>query len=294
MDRPYEESELIINPDGSIFHLHLLPEHIYDTVVLVGDPERVDMIGRFFSKISYKIRNREFYSIGGSYKGRMLTVISTGIGTDNIDIVINELDALVNIDFQTRRNLYEKKLLRIFRIGTSGAIQADIAPGTILASRFALGFDGLLNFYRDRDLVSNIDIENEFVRQTSWDSRLPAPYICECSRNLLEGFEIRMDHGITISANGFYGPQGRDLRARLAFTELNDKLIAFRYDSLRITNFEMEASAIYGLSKILGHRALTVCLIIANRERKEFIQNYKSKMEMLIELSLNNIINQTA
>ncbi len=291
MERHYEETELILNPDGSIFHLHILPEHIADHIILVGDPDRVDMIGSFFSKILYKVRNREFFTLTGFFKEKMITVISTGIGTDNIDIVINELDALVNIDLKTRKDFAKKKQLMIFRIGTSGAIQADIPPGTFMASKFALGFDGLLNFYRDRDLVSNLEMEEAFTNQTNWDSRFPAPYICECSPLLLKGFENFTKQGITISANGFYGPQGRDLRARLAFPELNRKLTNFDYNSLKITNFEMEGSAIYGLSRILGHQALTICLIIANRESKEFLQDYKPVMKKLIELCLNAIIN---
>ncbi len=291
MNRRYEETELILNPDGSIFHLHLLPEHVADHIILVGDPDRVDMIAGFFSKIACRIRNREFYTISGLFHDRMITVISTGIGTDNIDIVINELDALVNIDLKTRIDLENKRQLKIFRIGTSGAIQKDIAPGSFLASRYALGFDGLLNFYRDRDLVSNHELEEAFTNQTDWDSRLPAPYICECSPHLLEGFKNFTRQGITISANGFYGPQGRDLRARLAFPELNRRLTNFDYNSLKITNFEMEGSAIYGLSRILGHQALTICLIIANRESKEFLQNYKPAMKKLVELCLNALLN---
>ena len=221
----------------------------------------------------------------------MITVISTGIGTDNIDIVINELDALVNIDLKTRKNNENIRQLTILRIGTSGAIQENIAPGIFLASQYALGFDGLLNFYRDRDLVSNHELEEAFTTQTDWDSRLPAPYICECSPHLLEGFKSFTKQGITVSANGFYGPQGRDLRARLAFPELNKRLSDFEHNSLKITNFEMEGSAIYGLSRILGHQALTVCLIIANRKSKEFLQNYKPAMKKLVELCLNAMLN---
>ncbi len=287
--RRYEESELILNGDGSIFHLHLLPEHIADHVILVGDPDRVDMIAEFFSGIRCKIRNREFYTVTGTFNGKEITVISTGIGTDNIDIVINELDALVNIDLKTRTDFVAKRQLTIFRIGTSGAIQPDIPPGSIIASQYALGFDGLLNFYQERDNVSNPDIEESFIEQTSWSSRFPSPYICMCSPELIERFREFTIQGITISANGFYGPQGRDLRARLAFPELNKKLMEFRYNDIRITNFEMEGSAIYGLSAILGHRALTICLVIANRENKKFLQDYKKSMKILVERCLNTI-----
>ena len=291
MKRRYEESELILNQDGSIFHLHLLPEHVSDNVILVGDPDRVDMIAGFFSKITCRIRNREFYTITGIFRDKSITVISTGIGTDNIDIVINELDALVNIDLKTRTDFDTRRHLTFFRIGTSGAIQPDIAPGTFLASKYALGFDGLLNFYRDRDLASEPEIEKAFIEQTAWDSRLATPYISECSPTLIKEFEQFTSQGITVSANGFYGPQGRDLRARLAFPDLNQKLTQFDYNSMRITNFEMEGSAIYALSKILGHRALTVCLIIANRERKLFLDDYKPAMKKLVDLCLNTIIN---
>ncbi len=289
--RRYEESELILNGDGSIFHLHLLPEHIADHVILVGDPDRVDMISSFFSEIRCKIRNREFYTITGTFKGKEITVISTGIGTDNIDIVINELDALVNIDLKNRTDFESKRHLTIFRIGTSGAIHPDIKPGTFIASRYALGFDGLLNFYQDRDKVCNPDFEKAFIDHTNWSSRFPAPYICECSPILIEEFREFTIQGTTISANGFYGPQGRDLRARLAFPDLNSKLMGFKYKGNRITNFEMEGSAIYGLSAILGHRALTICLIIANRENKEFLQDYKSAMRTLVDKCLNTISN---
>lgn len=288
--RQYKESELIINPDGSIFHLRLLPEHIADNVILVGDPERVDMIAGFLDAISIKVRNREFYSIKGKFRGLPVTVISTGIGTDNIDIVLNEIDALVNIDLDQRRDKPEKRQLKIFRIGTSGAIQSDIEPGSFMTSAMALGFDGLLNFYHDRDLVTDSKIEEAFVKHTGWSDRLPAPYVCKASGSLLAEFEKFTGTGITISANGFYGPQGRDLRARLAFPGLNDSLSSFRYENMRITNFEMEGSAIYGLSGILGHDALTVCLIIANRETKKFLRDYKPAMKELVENCLNTIV----
>ena len=291
MSRRYEESELILNQDGSIFHLHLKPEHVAETVILVGDPDRVDMIGEFFSKILFRVRNREFYTITGYYREKLLTVISTGIGTDNIDIVVNELDALINIDLQSRTDLPVKKQLNLLRIGTSGAIQEDIEPGTYMASQFALGFDGLLNFYKERQRVCHHEMERAFIKHTGWDSRLSAPYFCECANGLLGSFSKYTRRGITVSANGFYGPQGRDLRARLAFPDLNRKMSDFEYNSLRITNFEMEGSAIYGLSKILGHQALTICLIIANRERKLFLRNYKPAMKNLIEICLNTLTN---
>lgn len=290
MNRQYEESELILNPDGSIFHLHLLPEHIAKTVILVGDPGRVDMIIARFSKIYHKIRNREFYTVTGEFRGKLITVLATGIGTDNIDIVLNELDALVNIDLKNRRDLEEKRSLTIFRIGTSGAIQEDIPPGTYMASEYALGFDGLLNFYRERNNIADLELEKAFVAHTGWDPILPSPYFCKCSGRLLESFEGITQKGITISANGFYGPQGRELRAGLAFPDLNRQMASFRHKSLNITNFEMEGSAIYGLSRILGHKALTICLIIANRERKQFLKDYKPAMSELVDKCLEAIL----
>ena len=287
--RRYEETELILNEDGSIFHLHLLPEHVANFVILVGDPGRVDMIASFFSDIRCKIRNREFYTVTGSYKNKEITVVATGIGTDNIDIVINELDALVNIDLKKRIDYENKRKLTFLRIGTSGAIQPDIKPGTFMASEYALGFDGLLNFYKDRRNVCIQEIEDAFVEQTAWSSDFPAPYVCKADPVLLSEFDNITSKGITISANGFYGPQGRDLRARLAIPDLNERLKAFSYSGHKITNFEMEGSAICGLSAILGHRALTVCLIIANRETKQFLNDYNPAMKILVENSLNII-----
>lgn len=285
----YEETELIINPDGSVFHLHLLPEDISDDVILVGDPGRVDLIASYMDNISCRKRNREFYTVSGDVNSRQITVISTGIGTDNIDIVLNELDALVNIDLVNRCDRKEKRSLNIIRIGTSGAIQEDIPPGTFMASELALGFDGLLSFYHERDNVSETLIESLFVKHTAWSKRLAYPYICRASDGLLSRFGLYTKRGITISANGFYGPQGRNLRAELAFPGLHDRLKTFRYGDLRITNFEMEGSAIYGLSGILGHNALTVCLVIANRESKQFLSDYKPLMKKLVELSLEAI-----
>jgi uridine phosphorylase len=287
--RHYEESELILNPDGSVFHLHLLPGDVHDDIILVGDPGRVDMVAGYMTNITCRKRNREFYTVSGEVNDKPITVISTGIGTDNIDIVLNELDALVNIDLEKRQDKPVFRSLNIIRIGTSGAIQPDIVPGTFMSSALALGFDGLLNFYHDRDRVTDPLAENLFVKHTAWDQRLPTPYICSASDEMLGSFEKFTRKGITISANGFYGPQGRNLRANLAFPGLNERMKSFKYHDLKITNFEMEGSAIYGLSQILGHKALTVCLIIANRESKQFLGNYQPSMRKLIELSLDTI-----
>ncbi len=285
----YQASELIINSDQSIFHLHIKPGELADNIILVGDPERVDLIAGFFSTIETTARNREFYSITGRYKGMRVTALSTGIGTDNIDIVLNELDALVNIDFNTRKNKSQFKKLRLVRIGTSGAIQPNIEPGSVVLSQFAIGFDGLLNFYADRDKVSNSSLEEVFVSQSQWSDRLTSPYCVEVAselESLMPGDYIR---GITLSANGFYAPQGRAIRGKLAFPLLIDRMKDIKYDKYRITNFEMECSALYGLSRIFGHDALTVCGIIANRTTKKFIGDYKPLMKTIIETVLNSL-----
>jgi len=283
------ESELILNSDGSIFHLHLRPEHIADTVLLVGDQDRVDMISKYFDKVEFKVQNREFKTHTGIYKGKRISVVSTGIGTDNIDIVLNELDAICNIDLETRTVKSNHCKLNLIRIGTSGALQGDIPVDTPVITKMAIGFDGLLNFYRNRDSISNIEIENAFVKHTHWNLKLAAPYFIEGSQRLIDKIGFDMLKGLTISAPGFYGPQGRVLRLPLVDEHLNDKISAFRFNDMRINNFEMESSAIYGLSKLLGHEALTVCMVIANRIRKEYSKNYKKGVEQLVLLVLDRI-----
>ncbi len=283
-------SELIINPDGSIFHLHLKPEHIADNVILVGDPARVKLISSYFSEIEFSVNNREFYTITGKYNGLRITVISTGIGTDNIDIVVNELDALVNVDLNTRQVKKEKKSLNLVRIGTSGGLQEDLGVNSFVVSEKAIGFDGLLNFYANRDHVSDLNLEEAFKNHTKWNRQLTSPYVVDCSNDLLKKFqEDEFRSGITISAPGFYGPQGRVIRLGLADPEINNKIESFRYNNYRITNYEMECSAICGLSALLGHNALTVCLIIANRMKKEANESYKPYMEKLIKLVLEKL-----
>jgi uridine phosphorylase len=279
-----KHSELILNPDGTIFHLHLKPENISDQIILVGDPARVDTIAGHFSKIDFSIQNREFKTITGWYNNKRLSVISTGIGTDNIDIVVNELDALANIDLEAREIKEEKKSLNIVRIGTSGGLQDDLPVNTFVVSKKSIGFDGLLNFYANRDAVSDLDFEEAFKAYTGWDKSLPSPYVVDASEDLLSKFENEeFATGVTISAPGFYGPQGRELRLPLAHPQLNEKIESFSHKGLRITNFEMESSAIYGLSKLLGHQALTVCLIIANRVTLTANENYRDEMRKLIE-----------
>jgi uridine phosphorylase len=284
------ESELIINPDGSIFHLHLKPGDIADTIILVGDQDRVDMVSSFFESIELKVQNREFKTHTGIYKGKRITALSTGIGTDNIDIVVNELDAITNIDLETRTIKEEKKVLNFIRIGTSGALQGDIPVDTPVISKMAIGFDGLLNFYANRENITNDNIEQAFLNHTKWNDKLPKPYFIEGSDNLLNKVGFDMRKGLTISAPGFYGPQGRVLRLPLIDKNLNDKISDFEFDSDKITNFEMESSAIYGLSKHLGHNSITVCNIIANRIRKEYSSNYKVAVKQLVKTVLDRLV----
>jgi len=281
------DSELILNKDGSIFHLHLLPENIADTVILVGDQDRVDMISNYFDKVEFKVQNREFRTHTGYYKGKRISVLSTGIGTDNIDIVLNELDAICNIDLKERVPKKEHRTLNLIRIGTSGALQEDIPVDTPVVAEIAIGFDGLLNFYQGRDNISNLEMEHAFTESVNWNEKLAKPYFVPASETLLAKIaKDDMRHGLTISAPGFYAPQGRQLRLKTTDPELNDKISSFK----KITNFEMESSAIYGLSKLLGHNALTVCNIIANRIRKEYSADYKISMEKLIVKILDRIV----
>ena len=276
-------SELILNADGSIFHLHLKPGQIANDVILVGDPGRVEMIADFFDEIEVKAQNREFVTITGRYKGKRITVLSTGIGTDNIDIVINELDALVNIDLETREIKAEKTSLNLIRIGTSGALQGDIPVDAFLVSGKAIGFDGLMNFYARREEIADIEFENAFKSYTNWNPLLASPYVVDCNEDLYKKItDGDFIPGITISAPGFYGPQGRELRLNIIDRQINDKIEAFRFNKMKITNYEMECSAIYGLSKLLGHQALTVCIIIANRISRDASSDYKPVMKRLV------------
>jgi len=288
-------SELIINPDGSIFHLHLKPEQLADNVILVGDPGRVELIGKLLSEVEFQVQNREFVSTTGKYNGKRVTIVSTGIGTDNIDIVVNELDALANINLTTREINQTHRKLNFVRIGTSGGLQDDLPVNSFVVSQKAIGFDGLLNFYARRNEVSDLPFEEAFKKHTNWNAQLTSPYVVNCSRSLLD--KIHRDDtltGVTISAPGFYGPQGRVLRLQLADPDLNAKIESFSFEKYRITNFEMECSAIYGLSKLMGHEALTICLIIANRVNKDANTGYHDAMETLIRLVLERLTaNQT-
>ncbi len=283
-----KHSELILNPDGSVFHLHLKPEQISDTIILVGDPARVDTIADHFSEIECTVQNREFKTVTGSYRNKRFTVVATGIGTDNIDIVVNELDALANIDLEKRTIKKERRSLTLVRIGTSGGLQPDIPVNSFVVTEKSIGFDGLLNFYAGRDKVSDLDFEGAFKAHTGWDAKLASPYVVDASVELLHQFRSNeFFHGVTISAPGFYGPQGRELRIPLAHPQLNKQIESFEYRGRRITNFEMESSAIYGLSKLLGHHALTVCLIIANRVTLTANENYRDEMKRLIQRILD-------
>ncbi len=282
-------SELIINSDGSIFHLHLLPAEIADNIILVGDQDRVEVVSSFFDTIEVKKQNREFKTHTGYYNGKRISVISTGIGTDNIDIVVNELDALVNIDLKTRKIKDEKKTLNIVRIGTSGSLQADIEVDTPVISAMGIGFDGLLNYYANRNSICNLDIEQAFLKHMDWNKQLTTPYFVNCSQTLLNKIGFDMRQGLTISAPGFYGPQGRVLRLPIQDSDINDKITAFSFNNQHITNYEMECSAIYGLSKLLGHNAVTVCCIIANRLKGQYSKDYKPAVKTLIKTVLDRI-----
>ena len=286
-----ESSELIINPDGSIYHLHLLPEDIADDIILVGDQGRVKVVAANFDTIELEKSNREFFTITGTYKGKRLTVMSTGIGTDNIDIVINELDALVNIDFKTREIKKEKKTLNFIRIGTSGGLQHKINAGDFVLSTNAVGFDSVLNYYKSVDDISDNNAVKEFLNQVDWNENLPKPYIVEASDNLIKLFNDKDFHfGYTISSPGFYGPQGRILRLDNFNKNINTQIEKFEHNGNKINNYEMECSAIYGLSALLGHNALTVCVIIANRVNKSFVNDYKPIVEKLIVKVLDKLV----
>lgn len=287
--RTIPSSELIINDDGSIFHLHLKPEQLADTVILVGDPGRVALVAEHFEQIECRVQNREFNTVTGSYKGKRMTVLSTGIGIGNIDISVVELDALANIDFATRQEKPEKRRLNLVRLGTSGAIQPDIKVGEVVFSRTSLGFDGLLNYYAGRDRVCDLDLERAFVEHTGWNPQLPAPYFIDADKELFELFKDSTREGITIAAPGFYAPQGRWVRIQPQDSELNAKIERFEYAGRRITNFEMEGSALAGLAALMGHRAATICTIIAQRIALDACTDYKPFVKRMIQMALDKL-----
>lgn len=286
----FPPSELIINSDGSIFHLHLKPEQLADNIILVGDPGRVALVAEYFDSQEHSVSSREFNTITGIYKGKRISVISTGIGTDNIDIVMNEIDALANIDLTTRTEKSTLRSLNIVRIGTSGGMQPEIPLGSFLISEKSIGFDGMLNFYAGRDNVSDLGFENELKKQLDWNPQLASPYVVDADKELVQKIgKNDMLRGVTISANGFYGPQGRVLRIDLADMHINDKIENFRYNNYKITNYEMEGSAIAGLAKLMGHKAMTVCCIIANRRVEAANTDYKPYIEKLVTTVLDRI-----
>ena len=280
----FAESELIINPDGSIFHLHVKPEQLADKIILVGDPGRVALVAAHFDTKECEGESREFHTITGTYKGKRITVQSTGIGCDNIDIVINEMDALANIDFGTRTEKKEPKQLTLVRIGTCGGLQTFTPVGTFIASVKSIGFDGLLNFYAGRDKVCDLKLEEAFKKHMNWNPQLADPYVIDGDRELVDRIAGNdMVRGITIACGGFFGPQGRELRVPLADPLQNEKIESFNYGDLHITNFEMESSALAGLSALMGHKAMTCCMVIANRVAKEANANYKNSIDGLIQ-----------
>ena len=283
------ESELIINSDGSVFHLHIRPEQLADRVILVGDPGRVEMFAPLMDEIESRTASREFVSLTGYYHGKRFTVLSTGIGTDNIDIVMTELDALANVDFKTREEFPEHRTLSILRIGTCGAIQPDVPLGSFIFSHISIGCDGLLNWYENRDSIALLDFEEAFKEHVHWDRHLPDPYFVRASDKLIKKFADCTVKGMTISASGFYGPQGRVVRQGLAMPNMLEDFESFEYKGYRITNFEMEGSALAGMAAKLGHDAGTVCCAIAHRYHKDANTDYKPRVAELLQLCLDKL-----
>lgn len=286
----FPESELIINADGSIFHLHVKPAQLADKVILVGDPGRVNLVASHFDSKECEVSNREFHTITGTYKGKRITCLSTGIGCDNIDIVMNELDALANIDFSTRKEKTPHRTLSLVRVGTCGGLQPNTPTGTFIASVKSIGFDGLLNFYAGRDEASDMELEAAFKQHVGWTEKMGNPYVATACPELIDRIAKNdMVRGITIACGGFFGPQGRRLRLPLMDPKLNEKIESFDYNGLKICNFEMESSALAGLSTLMGHKAMTCCMVIANRRALKAEVNYKNDINDLIELVLERI-----
>ncbi len=288
--RHFPESELIINGDGSCFHLHLKPEYLADHVVLVGDPARVNTVAAHFDSIEHEVSSREFHTITGMYKGKRITCQSHGIGCDNIDIVVNELDTLANVDYQTREENAEHRTLTMVRIGTCGGLQPFTPTGSFVASVKSIGFDGLLNYYARRNQVCDLEMEKAFCEHMQWNPIKGAPYVAVADRGLIDQIAgDDMVRGYTVACGGFYGPQGRVLRADIADPDQNKKIESFEYDGMKICNFEMESSALAGMASLLGHRAMTCCMVIANRYTTEMNTDYKNSIDTLIEKVLDRI-----
>lgn len=283
-------SEFIINPDGSCFHLHIKPEQLTDNIILVGDPARVNMVAEFFDTKTFEVSSREFHTIGGTYKGKPIMCLSHGIGPDNIDIVINELDALANVDFATREVKPEHRTLTMVRIGTSGALQPELSLGTPVIANHSIGFDGVLNYYAGRNEVCNLDFEKKFTEHTDWNRLWASPYVVEADEELVNRIGgDDMVRGITISAVGFYGPQGREVRLPLANPNLNRTIEEFDYNGKKVTNYEMESAPLAGLGRLMGHKCMTVCCIIANRFNNDANPNYKGGVRDIVRTVLERL-----
>ena len=289
MNQPIPASQLVLNNEGAIYHLNLHPDQLADNVIMVGDPGRVDMIASFFDKIDVERQNRELVTRTGWFNGERITVLSTGMGTDNLDIVMNELDALVNIDLKTRMPKETHRSLNLIRLGTCGALQPDIEPGNNVATRYAIGLDGLLYFYEKHKEVNEIAMRDAFIKQMDYPKDLPKPYVVEGSKMLFDKLAEGYYQGVTATAPGFYGPQGRTLRMHLSYPENNNKIENFDYQGWRVCNFEMESSALYGLGKMMGHNCLTICVAIANRVTEKFTTDYHPYVRKLVESTLERL-----
>ena len=289
MNQPIPASQLVLNNEGAIYHLNLHPDQLADNVIMVGDPGRVDMIASFFDKIEVERQNRELVTRTGWFNGERITVLSTGMGTDNLDIVMNELDALANIDLKTRMPKETHRSLNLIRLGTCGALQPDIEPGNNVATRYAIGLDGLLYFYEKHKEVNEIAMRDAFIKQMDYPKDLPKPYVVEGSKALFDKLAEGYYQGVTATAPGFYGPQGRTLRMHLSYPENNNKIENFDYQGWRVCNFEMESSALYGLGKMMGHNCLTICVAIANRVTEKFTTDYHPYVRKLVESTLQRL-----
>lgn len=288
--KPIPSSELLLNSEGAIYHLNLFPEMLADNVILVGDPGRVSMVSQYFDNIEYKRQNRELVTHTGTYKGKRVTVLSTGMGTDNIDIVVNELDAVANIDFKTRTPNEKHRSLNLIRLGTCGALQPEIGVGdSYVASRYAIGFDGQAYFYKNQDQVVDKPMTEAFIRYINYPADLPRPYIVESSNELFDRLSAGYHKGITATAPGFYGPQGRSIRLKLAYPQINDNIKGFEYNGWKICNYEMESSAIFSLGRMLGHNCMTICVVLANRVNKTFVNDYHTYVDKLVKNTLDRL-----
>ncbi len=286
---PFKASELTLANNGSLYHIRLFPDELADNIILVGDPKRVDVVSKFFDTIEVKRENREIVTHTGTYKGKRISAMSTGMGVDNIDIVLTEIDAVKNIDLHTRTLNKEQKSLNIIRLGTTGALQKSMDVNSYICSEYVIGIDGMMWFYKNAPSSLEEDLQRNFISFMNWNTPLPTPYATKCSNTLLEKIAFDMPKGITITAPGFYGPQGRQIRVPLCDNTINNRLPNFSYKDRKITNYEMESSSLYCLSKNLGHNALTICNVIANRQQGTFAKDYSQSMNKLIQTVLDRI-----